>query len=185
MMSTLEMLVSLLTFPGVIVHQALRLFFCKRRRVAVTDMCFLRAGNPTGYITHEEAAEFNPAFSVCMGPLLVGSLLCAVTCWPAYWPLRVCEVWHPFTFFLLWLGISIGTHVFPSKEEANDFSRHIGEELVGLNLRVVLTLPLLPLVKLATRTSPVFVGFIYALVLGWGLPELIFVIVMKCVEPSA
>jgi hypothetical protein len=177
-------LISLATFPGVIVHQALRLFFCKRQRVAVIDMCFLRAGNPAGYIVHEESTEFKPAFSICMGPLVVGSLLCVATCLPAYWPLRVCQVWHPLSFFFLWLGISIGTHVFPSREEAEDLFRHIGEQLVGLNLSVVFTLPLLPLIKLAARVSTVGVGLLYAMVLGWGLPELIFLVVMKCVEPS-
>jgi hypothetical protein len=173
-MITAAGIISLATFPGVVVQQALRLFFCKRRRLAVVDMCFLRVDSPAGYITHEAAADFPPAFSVCMGPLVVASLLCLIACVPAYWPIRVLHIHHPLSYFFLWLGISIGTHAFPTKDEAEDLFRHIGEELVGLNLRVVLTLPLLPLVKVATRTSPVVVGLVYALVLGWGLPELIF-----------
>ena len=33
-------LIGLVTFPGVIVHEAAHLFFCKLRRVAVFDVCF-------------------------------------------------------------------------------------------------------------------------------------------------
>jgi hypothetical protein len=184
MTNTISGILSLATFPGVVVHQTLRLLFCKRKRLAVVDMCFLRMDNPAGFIAHEESADFGPAFSVGMGPLVIGSLLCLLACVPAYWPIRVLHIHHPLSYFFMWLGISIGMHAFPSREEAEDLFRHVGEQLVGLNLVVVFTLPLLPLIKLATRVSTVGVGLVYALVLGWGLPELVFFIVMKCVEPS-
>ena len=51
-------LISLATFPGVIVHEAAHMFFCKLRHVAVFNMCFFRIGNPAGYIIHEDISNF-------------------------------------------------------------------------------------------------------------------------------
>ena len=100
-----------------IVHEAAHMFFCKLRRVAVLDMCFFRIGNPAGYIVHEEIRDFTSAFLVCVGPLFINSLLCIVICFPAFMPLRVFQVEHPLSYFLLWLGVSIGMHAFPSTHD--------------------------------------------------------------------
>jgi len=46
--------IAFLTFPGVIVHEAAHLFFCKLFKLQVYDVCFLRFGNPAGYVIHEK-----------------------------------------------------------------------------------------------------------------------------------
>ena len=47
-------LIALVTFPGVIVHEAAHFLFCRLRRVAVFDVCYLRFGNPAGYVIHSK-----------------------------------------------------------------------------------------------------------------------------------
>ena len=57
-------IISILTFPGVIVHEAAHMLFCRMRGVAVLEACFFRFGNPAGYVVHDEINDFNSAFLV-------------------------------------------------------------------------------------------------------------------------
>jgi hypothetical protein len=72
--------ISLATFPGVIVHEAAHLFFCKLFGLAVYDVCFFRVGNPAGYVIHEKTDDFRALFFVSMGPFVINTLLCMVFC---------------------------------------------------------------------------------------------------------
>ena len=61
-------LIALLTFPGVIVHEAAHMLFCKLRHVAVLDVCFFRVGNPAGYVVHEPVNRFSTSLLITFGP---------------------------------------------------------------------------------------------------------------------
>ena len=43
------LLIALATFPGVIVHEAAHMLFCRLRGVAIFKVCFFRVGNPAGH----------------------------------------------------------------------------------------------------------------------------------------
>lgn len=167
-------LIALLTFPGVIVHEAAHMFFCKMRRVAVFDVCFFRIGNPSGYVIHEEIGDFTSAFLICVGPLFVNSILCVVICFPAFMPVRVFHVEHPLSYFLLWLGVSIGMHAFPSTHDANNLLQHAKQAAKDWNLLALLSFPLVVLIVVANVLSVVWADYLYGLALGLGLPELVF-----------
>ena len=111
-------LVAIATFPGVIVHEAAHLFFCKLRKVAVFQVCFFRFGNPAGFVVHEQVDDFTTSFLVSVGPFIINSALCIVFCFPAFLPVRVFGVPDPVSYFWLWLGVSIGMHAFPSTQDA-------------------------------------------------------------------
>jgi hypothetical protein len=82
-------LIALLTFPGVIVHESAHLLFCRLRRVAVFDACFLRVGNPLGYVVHERVTDFVTLWLVSAGPFLVNSVACILLCLPASVPMKI------------------------------------------------------------------------------------------------
>jgi len=111
-------LIALVTFPGVIVHEAAHLFFCKLRRVAVFDVCYFRIGNPSGYVIHEVPDSFTSSFLIAVGPFIINSFLCVLFCFPALVPVRMFNQPDPLCYFLIWLGISIGMHAFPSTQDA-------------------------------------------------------------------
>jgi len=48
----------------VIVHETGHFFFCRLFRLAVYDVCFLRFGNPAGYVMHEPSGNFRTLFFV-------------------------------------------------------------------------------------------------------------------------
>lgn len=167
-------LISLITFPGVIVHEAAHMFFCKLRGVPVFDMCFLRIGNPSGYIVHGEIGDFTSAFLVSVGPLLINSLLCFLICFPAYMPIQVFQLEHPLSYFLMWLGVSIGMHAFPSTHDATNLLEHAKKAAKNLNPLALLSFPLVLLIMAANVLSFFWADLIYGVALGVGLPALIF-----------
>src|SRR5262249_10889069 len=111
-------IIALATFPGVIIHEAAHMLFCKLGRVAVFDVCYFRFGNPAGYVVHEGPKNFGTAFLISVGPFIVNSLVCILLCFPAFVPVRIFERPDPVSYFLLWLGLSIGMHAFPSFQDA-------------------------------------------------------------------
>jgi hypothetical protein len=167
-------LIAIVTFPGVIVHEAAHMFFCKLRRVAVLDTCFFRVGNPAGYIIHEEIGDFTSAFLICVGPLLINSLLCILICFPAYMPVRVFDIKDPLSYFLLWLGVSIGMHAFPSTHDATNLLQHAKKAVKNYNPLALLSFPLVLLIMAANVLSMFWADYLYGLALGIGVPELIF-----------
>lgn len=167
-------LITIVTFPGVIVHEAAHMFFCKLRRVAVFDMCFFRIGNPAGYIVHEEITDFTTAFLVCVGPLFVNSLLCVLICFPAFMPIRMFQIEQPLSYVLLWLGVSIGMHAFPSTQDAQNLFFYAKKAAASLNPLALLSFPLVLLIFVANVLSFFWADALYGIALGIGLPELIF-----------
>lgn len=167
-------LISIATFPGVIVHEAAHMLFCRLRGLAVLDVCFFRVGNPAGYVIHEETDDFNTAFLVSVGPLIVNSILCVVFCFPAFVPVRVFNRPDPVSYVLLWLGISIGMHAFPSTHDAKNVWRLARQQVRTLNPLVLLSFPLVVAIYAANILSVVWFDYFYGFALGILLPEFLF-----------
>ncbi len=166
-------LVALVTFPGVIVHEAAHMLFCKLGGVAVIDVCFFRLGNPSGYVVHEEIKSFNTAFLVSVGPFIINSLLCMIICFPAFVPVKVFELTHPLSYFLLWLGVSIGMHAFPSTGDAQVLLAHAKKAVSSFHPLAVISFPLVVLIYIANLLSVFWADYLYGLAIGLGIPSLI------------
>ena len=166
-------LVSLATFPGVIVHEVAHMWFCKLRGVAVLDVCFFRFGNPAGYVAHEEIKNFNTAFLVSIGPFIINSLLCMFICFPAFIPMRVFGVESMLSYFLLWLGISIGMHAFPSTGDGYALYQQAKKAASSGSVLAILSFPLVVLIYVANIGSVFWLDYLYGLGIGLGLPALL------------
>jgi len=162
-----------LTFPGVIVHEAAHMLFCKLRGVAVFDVCFFRWEEPVGYVLHEETDSFTSVFLVSVGPFILNSLLCVVICFPAYLPMQVFNVHSPLLLFLMWLGVSIGMHAFPSNQDASVLWSEAKKAARTLNPLAILSFPLVVVIYAGNLLSIVWADLIYGLALGVGLPSLL------------
>ena len=71
--------ITVLTFPGVIVHEAGHLFFCRVFGLQVYNVCFFQFKNPAGYVIHESSDDFTAQFFVSMGPFISNTLLLTET----------------------------------------------------------------------------------------------------------
>lgn len=167
-------LIALCTFPGVIVHEAAHMLFCKLGGVPVLDVCFLRMGNPVGYVVHEPIKDFHTSFLVCVGPLIVNSLLCIVLCFPAFIPVKIFGLDDAFSFFLIWLGVSIGMHAFPSGQDADNLWHEAREARGSRKVLAIASYPLVALVHFANFLRIFWLDYLYGVALGLLLPELLF-----------
>jgi hypothetical protein len=166
-------LIALLTFPGVIVHEAAHMLFCRVRGVAVFDACFFRLGNPVGYVIHERVDDFTSMFLIAVGPFLVNSILCVFFCLPALIPVRIFGRSDPLSYFLLWVGLSIGMHAFPSTQDANVLWEAAKRAAVVRNPLAMVSFPLVVVIYAANILRFLWLDYAYGVAIGLGLPEIV------------
>jgi hypothetical protein len=166
-------LIALLTFPGVIIHEAAHMLFCKLGGVAVLDVCFYRWGNPAGYVIHEAPPNFRSAFLISVGPFIVNSLLCILFCFPAFVPVRIVDLHDPISYFLLWLGLSIGMHAIPSNTDAKGLWKHAQKAAANFNPLAIISFPLVIVIYVANIGRFLWLDLMYGAAIGLGLPELV------------
>jgi hypothetical protein len=117
-------LIALLTFPGVICHEIAHRFFCDVSGVPVYAVCYVRVGNPAGYVIHGPVKNLKSAFLISIGPLIVNTLLCSVISFAAVVPMFILKVADTSiaSRVLIWVGVSMGMHAFPSNVDMANFS---------------------------------------------------------------
>jgi hypothetical protein len=167
-------IISLLTFPGVIVHEFAHMLFCKLRKVAVFDAVYFQWGDPAGYVIHENTNNFTTTFLISMGPFFVNTILCLLICLPAYMPIEVYNLEHPFSYFLVWLGVSIGMHAIPSDQDANNVYEQAKVSIKKGNVLALVSFPIVGLIYVFNLLRIVWADLIYGVGIGIWLPEQIF-----------
>ena len=167
-------LISIATFPGVIVHEFAHMLFCKLRGVAVLDVCSFRFGNPAGYVVHEDTSDFTTSFLVSVGPFLINSLLCIFICFPAFTPLKVFGLKQPLSYAMLWLGVSIGMNAFPSTQDARNLFHQAKKAVSTANPLAILSFPIVVAIYIVNILSFFWADYLYGTGIGLGLPSLIF-----------
>ncbi len=156
-------LISLLTFPGVIVHEWAHKKFCEWFGVKVYEVAYFRFWQKTaGYVTHEAPSTFKKTFWISVGPLVVNSLGCVILSAIASQTLPQSFL----NYLLLWLALSIGAHSFPSDHDAKNIletSKHYLKN-EGSTLHY-LSYPFFILIWIANKLSFFWFDFIYAFLL--------------------
>jgi hypothetical protein len=158
--------IALLTFPGIIVHETGHFFFCRLFRLAVFDVCFFRIGNPGGYVIHERTDNFKGLFFVSMGPFFVNTLLCMVFCTAAFLPVWELKMQDPLAYFFYWLGLSIGMHAFPSKDDLSNIWALAPVKAKHGNVLAVISLPLIAILYVLNYARVVWADLGYGIAVG-------------------
>lgn len=167
-------LVSIATFPGVIVHEAAHFLFCRAFKLAVFDVCFFRIGNPAGYVVHEKTNDFKAAFFVATGPFLVNTALCVLFCSAAFLPVWEFGVSDPAAYFFYWLGLSIGMHAFPSTEDLKSLWGLTSTEVKKFNALALASVPLIGILYVLNFARVVWADLGYGLAVGILAPLALF-----------
>ncbi len=158
--------IALLTFPGVIVHEAAHLFFCKLFKLQVYDVCFLRFGNPAGFVIHEKSDNFTASFFVSIGPFLGNTILCIVFCSAAFLPVWELKVFDPLAYFFYWLGLSIGMHAFPSTGDLSNLWEVAPCKAKHGNLLAIVSLPLIAVLYVLNFARMIWADLGYGIAVG-------------------
>jgi len=122
-------LITLVTFPGVIVHEFAHALFCRMLGLNIYEVKYfqfsLGRGVPAGYVVHEISPEPWRDVMAGIGPFFVNTFLAAVIGFPAAIPTFKFGTPDLLDLFLLWIAISIGMHAFPSTGDAASISQSI------------------------------------------------------------
>lgn len=167
--------IAILTFPGVIVHEAAHMLFCKLRRVPIFDVKFFQFDmNVAGYVLHAEPDDFTSSFLISIGPFILNSLLCIVICFPAYLPIFLFNDYNFISLFLIWLGVSMGMNAFPSNQDAKIIWERSKKEVGKMNILAIISFPLVILIYIANILKFIWFDAIYGVFIGIVLPSIIF-----------
>jgi len=165
-------LVTLATFPGVIVHEIAHQLFCRWFRVAVFDVCYFRVGNPAGYVVHEPPRTAWQNTVIAIGPFLVNSLIGALIAAPGAIPVLQFESGSLLDYFLIWLGVSIAMHAFPSTGDARSMLQAVQAEGTP-SLTRILVFPLVGIIYLGAIGSFFWLDAIYGVFIAMALPNIL------------
>lgn len=159
-------IVATLTFPGIVLHEAAHLFFCKVFKVPVHEVCLFRFGNPAGYVIHERTENFTALFFVSIGPFMLNTVLCVIFCafaWLPAWELRVSK---GLAYFFYWLGLSIGMHAIPSTADLSNLWEMAPVKARQGNLLAILSLPVVAMLYVVNLGRVVWADLGYGIAVG-------------------
>ena len=145
-------LISILTFPGVIIHELGHKIFCELLGVKVHKVCYFRFKSPVGYVIHEKPQKFSQSFFITIGPFIINTFFALL--------IFVIGKFTNFGIFA-WLGISIGMHAFPSSGDAKMLWKESNSHIKN-NFLAILGYPFAILIWIASILSVIWFDLIYA-----------------------
>ncbi len=155
----LASIISLVTFPGVILHEWSHKFICDRVAIPVHRVCYFRLGSPAGYIIHNGIENFGKMFLITIAPFLINTTLAVAIFFLAFsMPSR-----STLFFVLCWLGISLAMHSFPSTGDLENLLQNARRQWRH-NIAALLALPAVWLFKLVRLRDTIWLGLIHAVV---------------------
>jgi hypothetical protein len=165
--------IAIVTFPGVIVHEFAHKLFCQITGTKVIKVCYLRFGNPSGYVQHEPATNVWKYILIGVGPFVVNTtigfgigMIALMKCFHA-------GALGYVGMFLIWLGVSVAMHSFPSTGDAKYIWSAVWEKGAPISTRLVAT-PLVVIVLLGALGSVFWLDLLYGMGIAMGLPKLLF-----------
>lgn len=166
------LLISIVTFPGVIVHELAHQIFCRIFRTAVFEVCYFRFDNPVGYVIHEHPRKASHQIWIGVGPFFVNTILGALIALPAAIPVIWFQSATLLDFFMVWLGVSIAMHSFPSIGDAQSILSHIKSSETP-KLTKIVAAPVVGLIFIGAIGSVFWLDLIYGISVVALLPFII------------
>ena len=164
--------ISAITFPGVIVHELAHQLFCRLYKVPVFKVVYFQFGNPAGYVLHEAPASKWQSIMISIGPFFLNTILGALIAFPAALSMYNFDHSGFLEYLLMYLGISIAMHAFPSTGDANSIWRALNDKDTNLLVKVV-GFPIVGLIYLGAIGSFFWLDLLYGYGVAIELPKLI------------
>ncbi len=165
-------LITLITFPGVIVHELAHQLCCRWLKVPVFKVVYFKMGNPAGYVLHEVPDSQFKSVVIGMGPFIFNTIIGALIALPAALPVFTFHNATPLDYILVYLGVSIAMHAFPSTGDAKTILKAVKSEGTPLWVKV-LAYPLVALIYAGSIGSFFWLDLLYGIGVAVGLPNLI------------
>lgn len=165
-------IISILTFPGVIAHEFAHKLFCKLSGTNVVEVCYFRFGNPAGYVVHESPTSVWKHILIGIGPFIVNTVIgFSIGLFASRDMLHEGRL-EVLGIFLVWLGVSIAMHSFPSTGDAKSIWSAIWHEEAPIAAKLTGT-PLVAIIFLGAIGSAFWLDVAYGVGVAWALPKMI------------
>ncbi|MFL5746285.1 MAG: DUF3267 domain-containing protein [Niastella sp.] len=164
--------ISAITFPGVVVHELAHQLFCRLYKVPVFKVVYFQFGNPAGYVLHEVPANKWQSIMISIGPFFLNTILGALIALPAALPVSGFDNAGFVEYLLIYLGVSIAMHAFPSTGDANSIWRALKDKDTNLLVKVV-GFPIVGLIYLGAIGSFFWLDLLYGIGVAIELPKLL------------
>jgi hypothetical protein len=165
-------LISLVTFPGIIVHEAAHQLMCRLTGTPVLDVCYFRVGNPSGFVMHGEPASGWKHFVISVAPFLLNTIVGFLIALPTALVVAGKGEPGPLDMLLGWLGISVAMHAFPSTGDASSLWRSLRAPGASWTLRII-GFPVVAVICLGAVLSVVWLDVIYGVEVCFVIPAAI------------
>lgn len=161
-----------LTFPGVVVHELAHRLFCWLFGVRVVKACYFRLGNPAGYVIYDAPDSAGQHIWICIGPFVVNTIIGAAVAYQASSRLLPLGRAGLMDYVMMWLGVSIASHAFPSTGDARSIWRGLWSRRASVLARLIGT-PVVGLIYLGALGSVLWLDIAYGLTVAVWLPMLL------------
>lgn len=167
-------IISIITFPGVIVHELAHQIFCYFMKIPVYEVKYFQFKNPSGYVIHERTDKPLKAFLISVGPFLINTILGIIIMSSVSIELIGFEdLDNILSLFVGWIGISILMHAFPSTVDGKGLVDSIlKNKEVNILMRII-TAPVIGLIYLGALGSVIWLDLIYAIGVSMVLPRIL------------
>lgn len=166
--------ITILTFPGVIIHELAHQLFCYLCGLKVYEVKYIQLSNPCGYVIHEASEHPANTFLISIGPLIVNTIIGILILIPVTINVFVFgELNNLLNLVILWLGISVLMHAFPSKQDGKIMADQILNNNDISIFTKILSAPIIFLVQIGTFGSIIWLDLIYAIAVAMLLPKLL------------
>ncbi|MEZ0327416.1 MAG: DUF3267 domain-containing protein [Fimbriimonas sp.] len=164
------------TFPGVIVHELAHALFCRLFGVNIYAVCYFRFatgfGQPAGYVIHEPSQKPWHDVLIGIGPFFVNTILGALIAMPGAIPVLQFGSGDALDWLIMWLGVSIAMHSFPSTGDAASIWQTVKSEGTPFHTKLW-AVPLVGLIYAGAVGSMFWLDLIYGIAVAGLLPKLI------------
>jgi len=171
-------LISLLTFPGIMVHELAHVAFCRLFGVKVLKVCLFRLGNPPGYVVHDAPRSTFVHILISVGPFLLNTVLGGLVAIPGTVPVTNGRLPSPAGWALIWLGLSIAMHAFPSTGDAKSLWSALWSRGASWLGRIV-GVPIVLVIYLGAIGSVFWLDVIYGLAVVSFTPRLLVMMMSR------
>lgn len=165
-------LISVVTFPGVIVHELSHQLFCRWLKVPVFKVVYFQMENPVGYVLHEKPKTILQSTLISLGPLLINSLLGFLIALPSAILYELGAGMNLLDYLMIYLGVSIAMHAFPSAGDAKALWSSVTEADKPWYVKVIIG-PIVGFIYLGAIGSIFWLDLFYGIGIAVGLPWLI------------
>lgn len=160
------------TFPGVIVHELAHQLFCRWLKVPVFKVVYFQMENPAGYVIHEKTKSITQSALISCGPFFINTILGFLIALPSAIQLKAIGTTGILDYVMLYLGVSIAMHAFPSTGDASALWSSVKDGNKPWYVKAIIG-PIVGFIHIGAIGSMIWLDLIYGIAIAIGLPWLI------------